>query len=294
MRTRTIRRLLPVAALTLAATTALAGCGGSSTSDSSTKAAAGNASAAASSDVQLVTAGQLKVCTNPPYNPFEIEGSDGQITGFDIDLTSLVAKQIGPNIKTVPVATPFETIESGAALDTGACDILASGITINDARKAKFDFSDPYFDVNLGVLTSDSSITDVASLKDKTVSAQIATTGLDWSKQQGLKVKEFKDLGLQVQALQTGDADASVGDLAVLTPYAKNGLKIAFQIPTGDQFGLGIKKGNTALLKAADQALAQAKADGTYAKLYKKYIGVDWTGDTTPAASAPATSAAAQ
>jgi ABC-type amino acid transport substrate-binding protein len=120
-------------------------------------------------------------------------------------------------------------------------------------------------------------ITDEASLKQDgvTVSAQIGTTGLAWSKEQGLNVKEFKDLGLQVKALQTGDVQASVGDLDVLEPYAKDGLKIAFEIPTGDKLGIGVKKGNDALLAAVDSTLDQIKGDGTYASLFKQWFNKD-------------------
>jgi polar amino acid transport system substrate-binding protein len=225
--------------------------------------------------VSLVKEGALTVCTNAPYEPFEIEDPDSHTTvGFDMDLAALVAAQIGPDIEVEPIATPFETIESGVALEVGQCDILASGITINDDRRAKFDFSEPYFDVNLGVLTADTSIASETDLEDKVVSVQLATTGQIWANRNGVSSREFKDLGLQVQAMIQGDVDAAVGDTAVLTPYVEDGYSIAFEIPTGDQFGIGVKKDNTALLAAVNQAIATAKADGTYAQIYEKWIGI--------------------
>jgi polar amino acid transport system substrate-binding protein len=231
---------------------------------------------AAAPDVVLITEGKLSVCTNPPYEPFEVDDPDtGATVGFDMDLAALVAAQIGPDVTVEPIATPFETIESGVALEVGQCDILASGITITDERKTKFDFSQPYFDVNLGVLTADTAITDQASLDGKVVSVQISTTGQIWANDNGVESREFKDLGLQVQAMKQGDVEAALGDTAVLAPYVDTEYRVAFEIPTGDQFGIGVKKGNTALLAAVDAAIDAAKSDGTYNELYKKWIGID-------------------
>jgi polar amino acid transport system substrate-binding protein len=239
-------------------------------------ASAADAEPPTASDVPLINEGKLLVCTNAPYEPFEMEDADsGTTVGFDLDLAALVAAQIGPDVTVEAIATPFETIESGAALDVDQCDILASGITITDERKTKFNFSDPYFDVNLGVLTADSAITDEASLAGKVVSVQISTTGQLWANDNGVDSREFKDLGLQVQAMKQGDVDAALGDTAVLAPFVAEGYSMAFEIPTGDQFGIGVKMGNDALLAAVNAAIADAKADGTYAEIYKKWIGID-------------------
>jgi polar amino acid transport system substrate-binding protein len=202
------------------------------------------------------------------------DAETGTTVGFDMDIAALVAAELDQDLEVEPIATPFETIESGAALEVGQCDILASGITITPERTSKFDFSVPYFDVNLGVLTADSSITEEASLADKTVSVQIATTGQKWASDHGLASREFKDLGLQFQALEQGDVDAALGDTAVLAPFVKDDYKIAFEIPSGDQFGIGVAKGNEVLLAAVDAAIAKAKSDGTYAELYTKWLGI--------------------
>ncbi|MDR0433326.1 MAG: transporter substrate-binding domain-containing protein [Bifidobacteriaceae bacterium] len=231
---------------------------------------------AAAADVPLISDGKLTVCTNAPYEPFEMEDpASGTTVGFDMDLAALVAAQIGPDVTVEPIATPFETIESGAALNADQCDILASGITITDERATKFEFSQPYFDVNLGVLTADTSISDQASLEGKVVSVQISTTGQMWAQDNNVDSREFKDLGLQVQAMKQGDVQAALGDTAVLAPYVEDSYNIAFEIPTGDQFGIGVKKGNDALLAAVNQAISTAKSDGTYAEIYKRWIGID-------------------
>jgi polar amino acid transport system substrate-binding protein len=265
MRPTLAKLIAPIALLSLASLAACASSGGSGSDGSASPAIA----------AELIAADTLTVCTNPPYEPFELEGDGGEIVGLDMDLAKAIAAKLGPNVQVKAVSTPFETIESGVALETGTCDLLASGITIKEERKAKFDFTDPYFDVNLGVLTKDPSITDTATLKGKKVSAQIGTTGLTWSQEQGLDYVEFKDLGLQVQALKVGDVDAAVGDVAVLAPFIADGYTVSFEIPSsGQQFGFGVKKGNTGLLDTANAAIAELKSSGAYAAIYEQWIGI--------------------
>ena len=217
------------------------------------------------------------MCTNPPYEPFEFSDASGNIVGLDIDIVGEVAKDLGVSLSTT--VTPFEGIQSGANLDTGTCDVVASGITITADRKAKIDFSDPYFNADQGLLVPDgSNLKDVASLKGKNVAVQQATTGETWAKDNGLDAVTFEDLGLQIQALKTGQVDAVVNDIAVLGPFVSQGFKVAANFSTGEQYGLGVKKGNTALVTAINKTLARIHADGTYDAIYKTRIGTAPTG----------------
>jgi polar amino acid transport system substrate-binding protein len=169
------------------------------------------------------------------------------------------------------------------ALNSGSCDIVASGITITPEREEKIDFSEPYFDANQGLLVAEGSgLDDVDSLAGKKVGVQQATTGETWANDNGLDVVQFEDLGLQVQALKTGQIDAAVNDIAVLGAYVGDGLEVAAEFSTGEQYGLGVKKGNTALLDQVNATLDRIREDGTYDTLYTKFIG------TAPADAASA------
>jgi len=267
-----VRRLAP---LGLAAALLLTGCASSSSTGSGSTSSAGTSSAAAGID--LVQPGSLTVCTNPPYEPFEYADADGTVVGLDMDVVGQVAKDLGVTLATK--VTPFEGIQSGADLDIGNCDVVASGITITDERKAKIDFSDPYFDADQGLLVPEgSSLKDVASLKGKKIGVQQATTGETWATDNGLETVQFEDLGLQVQALQTGQVVAVVNDIAVLGPFVTQGFTVAANFSTGEQYGLGVKKGNTALVDAINATLTRIRADGTYDAIYSARIGTAPTG----------------
>lgn len=235
-------------------------------------------SASESGDVSLVKSGKLTVCSNPPYEPFEYTDDSGAVVGLDIDMVSEVAKDLGADVNVV--VSPFESIQSGVALNTNTCDIVASGITITPERQAKIDFSEPYFDADQGLLVpAGSPLKTAADLKDKKIAVQQATTGETWTKDNGLQAVTFEDLGLQVKALETGQVDAVVNDIAVLGPFVKQGYEVSANFSTGEQYGLGVKKGNTALLDAINKTLDRIHTDGTYDAIYTARIG------TAPAAS---------
>jgi polar amino acid transport system substrate-binding protein len=255
----------------LAATAAallLSACG---SSDSSTSSDGGTD--AGSGELALVSDGALTLCTNPPYEPFEYE-QDGEIVGFDIALVAEVAADLGVELTTI--STGFDGIQSGAALEAGTCDLVASAITITDERAANLDFSAPYWDADQAVLVAEGSdVADEADLEGLGIGVQQATTGSDWVTQEGLTGVEFEDLGLQVQALRNGQVEAAVNDVAALGPFTSEGLEVAFTIPTGEQYGFGVRQGNTALLEAVDGTLERVRTDGTYDALVAEYIGLE-------------------
>ncbi|AYL35384.1 ABC transporter substrate-binding protein [Streptomyces fungicidicus] len=272
----------------LAATTATAGlvllaaCTSTDDGGSGSKTAAGG--------VELVKAGQLTTCTHLPYPPFQSE-IDGKVQGFDVALIDLVADDLG--VKQQILDTPFENFKTGAFLNSGECDLAAAGMTITDERKKNVDFSDPYFNATQAVLVDKGSgVGSLADVKAKNVKlgAQAQTTGEDYAKGQGFDPVSFESSDAVLNGLRTGQVKAVVIDYPVVQGWLKDkanadAFRVAEQIDTGEEYGFTVKKGNTALREAIDKALADAEADGTYKKLYEKWIGPYDESAASPAAS---------
>lgn len=258
----------------LAATTAtaglvlVAGCSSDDSGSSGTKTAAGG--------VEVVKAGQLTTCTHLPYPPFQSE-IDGKVQGFDVALIDLVADDLG--VKQTIVDQPFENFKTGGSLNAGSCDLAAAGMTITEERKKNVDFSDPYFEATQAVLVDKKSgIASFADLKGKKVGAQAQTTGEDYAKSKGLDPVSFESSDAVINGLRTGQVEAVVIDYPVVQGWLKDkanaaAFEVAEQINTGEQYGFTVKKGNTKLREAINKAIADAKADGTYKKLYEQWIG---------------------
>ncbi|TPQ19970.1 transporter substrate-binding domain-containing protein [Streptomyces sporangiiformans] len=226
--------------------------------------------------VKLVKAGQLTTCTHLPYPPFQSE-IDGKVQGFDVALVDLVAKDLG--VKQDILDTPFENFKTGAFLNSGECDLAAAGMTITEERKKNVDFSDPYFDATQAILVDKKSgIDSFAALKGKKLGAQAQTTGEEYAKSKGLNPVSFESSDAVLNGLRTGQVKAVIIDYPVVQGWLKDkanagAFEIVDNLSTGEQYGFSVKKGNTELADALNKALKDAKADGTYKKLYEKWIG---------------------
>jgi polar amino acid transport system substrate-binding protein len=228
--------------------------------------------------VNLVSKGKLTTCTHLPYAPFQSE-EGGKVVGFDVDMIDLVAKELG--ITQTVVDTPFETIKTGADLNAGKCDVAAAGMTITDERKKNIDFSVPYFDATQALMAKKGSgFKSMADLKGKKLGTQSGTTGEDYAKANGsgATLISFETSEAELTALKSGQVDAVIQDNPVVALWLKDATayEIAVDFNTGEQYGFAVKKdGNDKLLAAIDAAITKAKADGTYAKLYKQWLGID-------------------
>lgn len=261
-RSRHVLALLPAAAL------ALAGCATSTDTGSGSSGDSG---------VKLVKDGKLITCTHLSYEPFQYSEGDKTV-GFDVDLVDLVAKKL--NVKQEILDTAFEGIQNGQSLNVGDCDLAAAAMTITDDRKKAIDFSDPYFDAEQALLVKkDTGIKDLAALKGKKIGVQQATTGEiyanDNKAKYGYEVVQFEDLTLQETAVRTGAIDAAINDNGPLYKYAKTfpDTEVTTEFPTGDKYGIGVKKGNKALLDTINAVLKDAKSSGKYDEIYEKWFG---------------------
>jgi polar amino acid transport system substrate-binding protein len=260
-------------AAALAALLLAAGCGGDG--DSGTAGAPANQPAG----VRLVTAGKLTTCTNLPYPPFQSRAG-GKVVGFDVEMIDMVARRLGVTQEFVDI--DFDAIKGGTALNGGRCDVAAAGMTITDERKRNLDFSDPYFDEYLAIMTEKGvgvrTLDDVEA-KNLGLGVQAATTNLDHAKAEGFDPKQYKDSGKLLLALQSGQVDVALQDLPVVNTWLKNPdiaarFELVGQVNTGAQYGFAVRKGgNPELLETINDVLATAIKDGTWTRMYQRWMG---------------------
>lgn len=226
------------------------------------------------SGVSLISEGKLTVCTNPPYAPFEYE-EDGKIVGLDADIAAAIASDLG--VKAEMFTTSFEGIQSGVALSSQQCDLALSGITITDERKTVMNFTDSYVDDNLAILVPvGSDIKSDADLAGRNIGVQQATSGEKYAQEAGANTVQYEDNGLLLQAVQTGQVDAVVGNITVLSEMltSDSSLSVVQEIETGEQIAGAVATENTALLDSANATLQKMEEDGRLADLREKYLGV--------------------
>lgn len=226
------------------------------------------------SGVSLISEGKLTVCTNPPYAPFEYE-ENGKIVGLDADIAAAIASDLG--VEPEMYTTSFEGIQSGVALSSKQCDLALSGITITEERKSVMTFTSAYVDDNLAILVpAGSEIKSEADLSGRKIGVQQATSGEKYAQEAGANTVQYEDNGLLLQAVQTGQVDAIVGNITVLSEMltSDSSLSVVQEIETGEQIAGAVASDNSALLESANATLKKMEEDGRLAELREKYLGV--------------------
>jgi polar amino acid transport system substrate-binding protein len=264
---RTLRALVGGLALALALTACGSDDGGGDGGDGGS----------ASSDLQLINDGQLTVCSDIPYPPFEME-KGGDYSGFDMDLMKKIAD--GLELKLVVQDSAFEGLQSGLSLNSNQCDVVASAMTITDAREKNLDFTAGYYDSKQSLLVpADSDIASIDDLSGKKVGVQQGTTGQSYTKDNApddAEIIAFPSDGEMYQAIQAGQVDALLQDLPVNLDHTKDGkFKIVEEYTTDEQYGFAVKQGNTALKDAINEQLQALRDDGTYDEIYNQYFSTE-------------------
>ena len=82
----------------------------------------------------------IKLGTEASFPPFEYtEGT--KVVGFDISQSQIFANDAGRKLQVVAMA--FDSLI--AALQSGAIDFIAAGMTVTEERMLEVDFSEPYY-----------------------------------------------------------------------------------------------------------------------------------------------------
>ena len=219
----------------------------------------------------------LRVGTTADFAPFEFQDADGKdYQGFDMDLIRAVGKEMGYKVEIQNLN--FDGLIP--SLETGNVDIVVSGMSINDERKAKVLFSEPYYQSGLTIIVKkdNTSINTFKDLTGKKVAVQIGTTSAKEVKTLGnVEVKEFNSSADTFMELKAGGVDAVVNDRPVNDYYIlKSGekdVRALDELLTSEDYGLAINKNNADLQKKVNDALASLKKSGEYDKIFAKWFG---------------------
>lgn len=225
--------------------------------------------------------GTLNVGLEGTYPPFSFVGEDGKLTGFEVEFSEALAKELGVKVKLS--ATPWAGIL--AALDSKRLDVVINQVTISDERKKKYDFSKPYTVSGIQALVQTKeadTIKTANDLKGKKVGVGLGSNYEEWLKANvpGAVVETYDDDPTKYQDLRVGRIDAILVDrFAALELIEKTDHKLAI---TGEPFsrlesGVALRKGEPELLDAINKAIDKLRTDGTLAKLSQKYFEADVT-----------------
>jgi polar amino acid transport system substrate-binding protein len=256
---------------------AVAGCGGG---DRSSRTSAGSTAAAAAP--LGATAGVLKFGMNPGYPPWD-EYVGNSFAGADYDIGQEIAKRM--DLK--PVWTQIDFGALITSLKTKRIDVILSGMSDTKERQQVVDFVD-YYDTPWGLMVPKGNPKGLKSLADLCgvrASAETGTAGVGFLQTQNKKCKAagkpiqistFDKVPAIQQAIRSGRTDVDLENYDALSYAAQKlgGGSVFEAVPLSElptsPYGIGIAKGNDALLQAVKKAFQAMIDDGTYQQILKK------------------------
>jgi glutamate transport system substrate-binding protein len=300
-----VKRRLATILLACAATTslALAGCANSSELSSGSGSSSGSAGGSSGDSIdklladapvassipsgtliaKIKQAGVLRVGGTDTGPVFSLKDPvSGKLTGFDAQLSQMLAKYIIGQPKTSLTLTAVATREP--LLQNGTVDTVFATYTITPERAQKVDFAGPYYMSGDAILVkkTNSAITKVDDLNGKTVATESNSTAITAIKKFApqAKVVLFADDNSCLQAVQQGRAEAYVLDQGILLGDASKAtdVKVVGTPFTQEPYGIGTPKQNPEMKKFVDDWLKKIEDAGLWKRLYALSIGKVVTG----------------
>lgn len=206
-----------------------------------------------------------------------IKNPDGTLTGFDADVARYVAGRLGyPPERIAWIEAPSGQREM--LLRNGQVDYIVASYSITDARRQRVDFAGPYLSVgqSLLVLVDNTDITGAASLQQhKKLCSVSGSTPAQRIKDRypGVQLQRYDTYSACVEALRNGVIDAVTTDDVILAGYAaqnSGAFKLVGTRFSAEQYGIGVKKNNSALRDRINDALEQMESDGSWRAAFVK------------------------
>ena len=240
--------------------------------------------------------------TNAFFAPFEFY-ENGEIKGVDVEIIEKVAEKLGKTIaiKDVEFDVIIDNVSSGKLADAGA-----AGLTITDARKAKVDFSIPYYTSTQYIIYSKTNPVAEKShitwqdLENKVLGSQTGGTGYLFAqseisdgelKNSETVIKGFDSHQLAADAIISNIIDfAIVDELPAKYIVAKNSNLAAaplyYETASGEyylteeSYAIAVNKNRPELLAAFNEVLTEMlkkdeNGETEIDRLILKYSGIE-------------------
>lgn len=220
--------------------------------------------------------GELIVAMEGTWAPWTYHDESGELVGYDVEVAKAIAKKLG--VTATFVEGEFDGLLAG--VDGGRYDMVVNGVTVDEERSEKYDFSQPYaYNRTAVIVAGDSPITKMEDLDGKQTANTISSIYAKVAEKYGATVTPVDDLNQTFELLLSGRIDATLNDEVAYYDYMKQHPEADLHIACLDsemtQAAIPMPKGETALVEAVNKALSELSEDGTLTELSIKYFGTD-------------------
>jgi polar amino acid transport system substrate-binding protein len=229
----------------------------------------------------VIGRGKLILGLDDSFPPMGFRDENNEITGYDVDLAKEAARRMGVEL----VLQPIDWNAKEQELNTKEIDCIWNGFTITDERKEVITYSPPYLEnAQVIVVKGNSPLNTLADLAGKTIGLQAGSSSVDALddavelKASVKEVIEYKDYLTALMDLDVGGADAILIDLVVANDNINRSgkdFRILGETLAAEQFGIGFRKGEEALMNKVWETLLEMARDGTVAGIATRWLGAD-------------------
>ncbi|MFF1514577.1 glutamate ABC transporter substrate-binding protein [Streptomyces sp. NPDC058305] len=225
--------------------------------------------------------GKIKVGIKYDQPGLGLKQPDGSFAGFDVDVATYVAKELGYKPSQIDFVET-KSADRENALARGDVKFIAATYSITDERKAKVDFAGPYLLAHQDLLVkADSKIAKGDDLNGKklcSVTGSTSAQNVQKTIAPKANLRQYSGYSECIAGLQSGAVDAVTTDDSILAGFAaqdkyKGQFKLASLKLSNENYGVGIKKGDSALEKKINAALTKMVSDGAWDAAVKKNFG---------------------
>ncbi|MGC4949630.1 glutamate ABC transporter substrate-binding protein [Streptomyces sp. DT224] len=207
---------------------------------------------------------------------------DGKYTGFDVDVATYVAKELGYDAKNIEFKET-KSADRETAISRGDVKFIVASYSINDERLQKVDFAGPYLLAHQDILVraDDDSIKKPEDLNNKklcSVTGSTSAQNVHDKLAPKAQLQEYGGYSECLTGLENKAVDALTTDDSILAGYAsqdvnKGKFKLAGFKMTNENYGIGLKKGDADLKKKINDALTKMVKDGSWDKAVETNFG---------------------
>lgn len=229
------------------------------------------------------------------FPPFSYYDQDGELAGFDVDVSREIARRMGRQSKIV--ATEWDGILAG--LLAGKYDAIIGSMAITEERSRQVLFSTPYYESGAQLFVHRENpnqvygIEECSGLRIATVLGETYQHYLEENHPE-VRVVTFKSSVEYFEMLEQHRISGFVTDRLVGAWQVKQAGRPF--VPVGnmlyrERIAIPVRKGEAALLEEINAALRSMREDGTMARVRDRYFGLGGAksravGDISPAVAA--------
>ena len=263
-----MKKLTSLLMLSLTAGALLSGCGNNDS------APAAQSAAAPAMPTKIV------IGLDDNFPPMGFRNEKNELVGFDISMAQEATRRMGIEAEFKPIDWSAKEAE----LNGKRVDMLWNGLTITEERKKNIAFTSPYMENHqIIVVPKSSTIKTKAELATRVIGIQDGSSAIDAVQRDPIAAsfKELKKFGDNVTALMdlsTGRLDAVVLDEVVgryYTAKRPDDYAVLEDNFGTEEYGVGLRKDDSALLAGLQKALDEMKADGSAARISTEWFGKD-------------------